>query len=311
MRERMPVFHLAALPDAHFGEDGRMGIVLPPFVEPSMLVEHWRACDFLAQRFDHPARIGSVSTFVDVRSVAEHLASSAPLSLHGWGRSPLDKRSVADIAVEQIESATHLVLVGPSLAAGLARRLAVLNPTAERIDPRDAAALGGLERDDGDPLPVVPPWLSVLRGEREPAPGTDLFVYRRSRPFDAGRFGEWIATPPRGLVRGKGNVWLDSDSDQSFGYSCAGSVHRLFPSGRWWASRSDGAWPECDAHRRRLLARWHPRFGDRRQEIVFTGAELERERLAAELDACLVRMDANEAAWSTWVPGDGATSITH
>ena len=102
------------------------------------------------------------------------------------------------------------------------------------------------------------------------------------------RFTGWLENPPRCLLRGKGQVWLASEPDWSFGYSCAGSVHRLFPGGRWWASRSDGSWPDCATQRSRLLARWHPRFGDRRQELVFAGVDLDPVALCVSLDACLL-----------------------
>ncbi|MGH0034488.1 MAG: GTP-binding protein [Myxococcota bacterium] len=136
----------------------------------------------------------------------------------------------------------------------------------------------------------MPPWLKVLQGELDPSPGSGLLVYRRPRPFDPNRLRAWLANPPGELVRGKGHVWLAGEPDQSFGYSCAGSVHRLFPAGRWWASYAAGTWPSCTAQRRRLLERWHPRFGDRRQDLVFVGVDLDLDpdRLCAGLDACLL-----------------------
>jgi len=325
VREVMPVFPLDALAAVVVGDATRIGVLLPPFVEPSLVVESWVECDFLPYRFGRPAHVAGVSTFVDVDHVVDHLASAAPLSRHGWGRSAFDRRTVADIVAEQIESATHLVLVGSApLADSLARCLTVLNPGASRLPFRDgslldltglAAALGADDPDSrgrgGEPtqglcqdhsesdappaarsVPVVPPWLPVLQGEGDPAPTSGLFVYRRARPFDPTRLGNWLADPPRDLVRGKGHIWLAGEPDQSFGYSCAGSVHRLFPAGRWWASSTEGAWPSCSAARLRLLERWHPRFGDRRQELVFAGVDLDPDRLCAGLDACLLAEEA-------------------
>ena len=65
-------------------------------------------------------------------------------------------------------------------------------------------------------------------------------------------------------------------------------MHRIFEAGHWWASDSSGQWPACEEQRTRLLERWHPRFGDRRQELVFVGVDVDRDRLVAELDRCLV-----------------------
>ncbi len=304
--EVMPVVPLDALAGVCADRETRLGVLLPPFVEPSMLVESWEGCDFLPLRFGRPAHIASVTTVVDVDHVADHLASAVPLSQRGWGRSHLDRRTVADIVVGQIESATHLALVGGTpVCPSRGRSLGVLNPTATRVTL--GCESGGLDLSAAPCARVAPPWLEALQAEGDAPPGPDLFVYRRTRPFDPERFGLWLRDPPRDLLRGKGNVWLANDPDQSFGYSCAGSVHRLFPSGRWWASRTDGAWPECASGRRRLLSRWHPRFGDRRQEIAFAGVDLEPDRLAAGLDACLVSEDAiHDVPPAPWAQGSGA-----
>lgn len=319
MGDVMPILPLDGLAGASLGEARRIGILLPPFVEPSLVVESWTQADFLTFRFGRPAHIAGVSTFVDVERVVDHMASSASLSSRGWGRGDFDRRSVADIVVGQIESATHLVLAGEApVSESLARCFEVLNPGAFRVPFRDGS-LPGLRRltaalDERDrrledpggvpgrwpavghrvsdaparPAAVVPPWLEVLRGEDETLPASGLFVYRRARPFDLARLGSWLADPPKGLLRGKGRVWLANEPEQSFGYSCAGSVHRLFPAGRWWASCGEGAWPSCETDRRRLLERWHPRFGDRRQELVFAGIDLDPDLLSAGLDACLL-----------------------
>ena len=286
----IPVVSLDALADAVVGDATRIGVLLPPFVEPSLLVEGWEECNFLEQRFGRPAHLAGVSTFVDTEHVGRHLASRSSLASRGWGRGDLDRRTVADIVVEQIESATHLVLVGEApVPDSLARRLTVLNPGASRLPCPDGSNPGLTTLAPAAPrVRVAPPWVEVLRGEVDPPPSPDRFVYRRARPFDPTRLCDWLANPPGELVRGKGHVWLADEPDRSFGYSCAGSVHRLFPAGRWWASHAEGEWPSCRVQRRRLLERWHPRFGDRRQELVLLGVDLDVDRLSADLDGCLL-----------------------
>ena len=317
VRHLMPVVPLDGLAAAVAEDATRIGVLLPPFVEPSLIVESWMGCDFLSGRLGRDACVAGVWTFVDLDELDDQLASSVPLSVRGWGRSDFDRRSVADIAVGQIESATRLVLVGSDpVSEPLARCLTVLNPRASRVPFRDGSTLGLAGDDsglcegacdshgggelglpagsvDGEPspsryAPVVPPWLEVLQGDDDPSPTSGLVVYRRARPFDPIRLGHWLEDPPKALVRGKGRIWLASEPDQSFGYSCAGAVHRLFPAGQWWASGAEGRWPSCEVERRRLFERWHPRFGDRRQELVFAGVDLDPDGLHASLDECLV-----------------------
>lgn len=272
-------------------------VLLPPHVETSLLVEDWESFGYLQERFGPRAHIGNVATVVDAASLIDQLGSPEPISDHGWGKTARDGRSVADIVVGQLESSTHLLVAGsaPDFEAILPL-LGVLNPAAAICSLRQASAVELREfltrrRDASAPTRsarVVPPWLELLQAGAVVSPEDGRFLYRRSRPFDPERFGAWMADPPSDIVRGKGNVWLARRNDQCFGYSCAGSVHRVFAAGRWWASQSASTWPTCESARRRLFERWHPRFGDRRQEIAFCGFELDADLLCAELDACLL-----------------------
>ena len=290
----MPIVALAELSDFSIGNETRIGVVLPPFAEPSLVLDSWEDFDFLSDLFNRPAYVAGVATLVDVKHVVEQLSSADSLSQHGWGRSAHDKRTVADIIVEQIEVSNQLVLVGNGNASHeLSQRLRVLNPRARHSRVDDKATLEPVLLANSSPavgrsVRVVPPWLSLLKGLGGSTETNELLAYRRSRPFDPLRLSAWLADPPRELVRAKGTLWIASHPDQVFGYSCAGSIHRLFPAGRWWVSQTTGAWPECSSQRSWLLERWDPRFGDRRQEIVFAGVELDAERLNTGLDMCLL-----------------------
>lgn len=282
------------------GSCAEPAILLPSHLETSLLVEDWQGCGYLSGRFGEGARIGNVVTLIDADFLTDQLRSSDSISTYGWGRTARDGRSVADIVVGQIESATHHIVVGRSgVSPSLRRLLRLLNPTAARcgFDDVTPAGLRRFVASPGAPegcggavsdATVVPPWLELLRGDEALAPYEGRFLYRRSLPFDPERFQEWLSHPPPGLVRGKGNVWLGHERARAFGYSCAGSVHRVFTAGSWWAERRDGAWPTCDAQRRRLLDRWHPRFGDRRQEIAFLGLDVDAQAVRASLDDCLL-----------------------
>ncbi len=300
IREVLPVRSFAGFLEPTIGEWAQMGVLLPPHIETSQVVEEWEVRDYLAHRFGRGAHIGNVLALVASDLVGDQLESADPISACGWGKGTHDLRTVADIAVGQIESATHLVLVGSSHSRdALLRVLSVLNPSAARLALDDASDAGLLEfvtrsRRAGnggcpaDSARIVPPWLDLLQAESAASCAPGRFLYRRSRPFDPERFGEWIANPPRELVRGKGKIWLANRCDAAFGYSCAGSVHRVFAAGGWWASCGGSTWPACDEERRRLLDRWHPHFGDRRQEIAFVGVDLDTEEVSSALDSCLL-----------------------
>ena len=294
IREVLRVYSLAEFVGGPLDEWTETAVLLPPSIETSEIVANWEACDFLAARFGRGAQIGNVTTVVDAASLVYLMNTSDPISSRGWGKSHRDLRAIADIAVGQIESATQLLLVGgPSSCESIGRILKALNPRAVSLelaqlsDPQLRAFLTRPRGASQSPR-TVPPWAGLLQSESEAPCAADQFIYHRSRPFDPQRFADWIEDCPREVVRGKGKAWLSDPADQSFGYSCAGSVHRLFAVGRWWVDHTAATWPTCDTARRRLLQRWHPQFGDRQQEIAFVGIDLDVEKLCSGLDDCLL-----------------------
>ena len=55
--------------------------------------------------------------------------------------------------------------------------------------------------------------------------------------------------------------------------------------GRWWAAVPRESWPP--AHVGAIEADWEGEWGDRRQELVFIGANLPEQRIRDALDECL------------------------
>lgn len=293
IRRLLDVQTFAAFAERPTADRPESGVLLPPFVETSQLVEDWSATAFLSFRFGAEAALGKIVALIDTDFFADQLASSDPISAYNWGKTERDARTVADIVAGIAESATHLVLAGSERSRDrVLPTLLVLNPRARclAIDCASDATLRDfvMGRLPCGAAEVVPPWLELLRGDFRVSERGDCFVYRRARPFDPGRFAEWIEDPPAALIRGKGNIWLANRPTQAFGYSCAGEVHRVFPAGRWWAGYPASHWPSDEAHRRRLLERWHPQFGDRRQELAFQGLGFDAAQIRADLDACLL-----------------------
>ncbi len=64
--KRMPLLPPDGLLDAVGGESDPIGILLPPFVEPSLVVESWEECAFLPHHFGRPAYVAGVPTLVDL-----------------------------------------------------------------------------------------------------------------------------------------------------------------------------------------------------------------------------------------------------
>lgn len=57
---------------------------------------------------------------------------------------------------------------------------------------------------------------------------------------------------------------------------------------------------DADDERAAVHAAWDPVYGDRRQEIVIIGIDLDRAALEARLDACLLTADELAHGWVAW-----------
>ena len=59
-------------------------------------------------------------------------------------------------------------------------------------------------------------------------------------------------------------------------------------------------WPQDRVARRMVLDNWKEPFGDRRQEIVIIGKDMDRAALTASFDACLLSSSEIAAGPSVW-----------
>ncbi len=55
----------------------------------------------------------------------------------------------------------------------------------------------------------------------------------------------------------------------------------------WWAATPSARWPRDPQWRAAVQERWHPLYGDRRQELVFIGVGMDEAAMRAALAAAL------------------------
>jgi len=137
-----------------------------------------------------------------------------------------------------------------------------------------------------------PGWLAELRGEHTPETEEyriGSFVYRARRPFHPARFAEAIKNDWRGnVMRSKGFFWLASRPHAAGEWAQAGGIVRHGPAGIWWADAPRQHWPDDTEQVALIEAEFQGEFGDRRQEIVFIGQNLEEDHTRETLDSCLL-----------------------
>lgn len=221
---------------------------------------------------------------------------------------PDDERTVAQVAVGQAEFADVLVHSGTADAWLLARTdavLARLAPATERIrlaelDARVLLADLPTAARRGRPDDVH---ASLLPGE--PPLGRDcgvqLVLFTARRPFHPQRLHDALDVLLDGVVHTRGRIWLATRPDSVLWLESAGGGLRLGHAGGWLAAGDAAAWESVSAQRRALAALgWHPRFGDRAQDLVVLVHDADPEEIGGRLFGALLtdaELDAGEAGW--------------
>jgi len=271
--------------------------------EPMPVAETFTFEDEEGHRLLDMATLDTLVTVVDAQNFLGDYASWDDLTDREIGINDDDKRNVVDLLVDQVEFANVIVinktdLVEPHELEGLAAILRRLNPdarllTAEhgRVDLRELLGTGLF---DLDAAATRPGWLEQPRGQEQPETeeyGIRSFVYRARRPFHPQRLWRLLdgnAPEWSGVLRSKGFVWLASRHDEAQEWSQAGVSLRLHPAGNWWATTPDDDWPVEPELWQEILADFQGEYGDRRQELVFIGIDVDEAAMRGALDDCLL-----------------------
>ncbi|MFC8851254.1 MULTISPECIES: GTP-binding protein [unclassified Micromonospora] len=264
------------------------------------------------QILDDLARLDTTVTVVDAASLRGMIEAGETLEARGLAAFEGDDRGIADLLVDQIEFADVLVvnktdLVGPEDLTVVEGLLTRLNPAARqvravhgRVPPAEVLDTG---RFDLERAETAPGWVAELNGGHVPETeeyGISSIVFRDHRPLHPQRLWDLFAAglDGYGVVRSKGFLWLASRPDVQALWSQAGPSGRCDPVGV--PVVVSGEWPEDPDERVELESRWHPVFGDRQQELVLIGVDLDGDGLRAALTACLLtdpEIAAGEDAW--------------
>ncbi|TAI61340.1 GTP-binding protein [Bradyrhizobium sp. Leo170] len=247
------------------------------------------------------AYIDNMVTIVDIIRFAEEFWSRDLVATRGSSASSDDKRTIVELLVDQIEFADTIVLNKISSATTEQRFAAYsiirgLNADAELIEANfgriPLKAIVGVNRFDAERAELHPLWKRELEGFKDHVPETEeygiaSFVYRARRPFDPMRFSEFLASSWNGVLRAKGFFWLATRPRWVGELSHCGALVRTSGRSWWWSAVDEEYWPTDPNWRRSLEASWDPRYGDRKQELVFIGTDLDPEEISRRLDACL------------------------
>jgi G3E family GTPase len=318
---------------AQLARDGRFDYLLiesTGISEPMPVAETFTFADEQGVSLSDVARLDTMVTVVDGLNFLRDFGSLDSLEDRELALGEEDQRDVVDLLVEQVEFADVLILNKTDLLSeqevdrleGILRHL---NPGAEVVRAAHGRvplnAVLNTSRFDFARAAEAPGWLRELRGEHIPETaeyGITSFVYRARRPLHPARFSAFLLSEWPGVLRSKGLCWVASRSDWVGLWSQAGATCSLEPGGRWWAATPRSEWPEEVAVQAQLELEFHGEHGDRRQELVFIGIDMNEPLLRAGLDQCLLRDEEyaqGPAAWALFpdplAPWDAPADASH
>ena len=268
--------------------------------EPMPVAETFTFRDESGVSLADVARLDTLVTVVDARNFLADYGSRDELSNRGESAGEEDERTVVDLLVDQVEFADVLVLnktdlVDRSELERLEAILRSLNARARIVRsefgqvPLEQILDTGLF--DFDAAASAPGWLASLQEEMVPETeeyGIGHFVYRARRPFHPQRFWDWVQSEWPGVIRSKGLFWLVSRPDMVGNWSQAGTVARHGLAGIWWADIDPADWPSDPELLATIRGRRRQPYGDRQQELVLIGMNMDEDALRYRLDACLL-----------------------
>ncbi len=247
------------------------------------------------------ARLDTMVTVVDASNWLKDYLEAKTLKEKGMAVSDEDGRTMVDLLIDQVEFANVIIinkvdLVEAREVGRLVTILRKLNPDAAVVETEQGRVplkyIINTGLFDLESSATLPQWADELAGRHKPETeeyGISSMTYKARMPFHPERFMDFLRNGGLAkIIRSKGFFWLASRMDAACSWSQAGRQTHMKLVGRWWAAVPRERWPDTPAMDENLKLNWHEPYGDRRQELVFIGQRLDKEKMTTGLNACLM-----------------------
>ncbi len=285
--------------------------------EPMPVAETFFFEDESLRKLDDVARLDTLVTVVDAKNFLEELDEADYLRDRGIEVDDEDSRTIADLLIEQVEFANVLIvnktdLISSGQLESLKKILKKLNRGAQIFSCQFGNVAPNLVLNTGmfhiEQTEEHGQWMSESLESKSSETeefGITSFVYKQRRPFHPDRFWDHISKRWTGVVRSKGTFWVSSRPDSVGVWSQAGGSCSAHFEGKWFASLPREEWNFDTKEDMETFEReWDDRFGDRMQEIVIIGRDMNRDEICRQLDACLlteIELSRGSEYWKTYV----------
>jgi G3E family GTPase len=215
-----------------------------------------------------------------------------------------DNRTIVNLLTDQVEFANVIILNKTDLIT--TEQMGILRSVLRKLNNKArilVSAFGKVPLNeilhtglfDFEKTSQSPGWISELnKAHHTPETeeyGISSFVFRSRRPFHPDRWWNYLnAQWHSNIIRSKGLFWIASRPDDAINWSQAGGSLRADKAGVWWSSMpfsrriSHAAFVE---NQTTIERQWDKRFGDRHNEIVIIGQDLDKGAIYNEIESCL------------------------
>ena len=273
--------------------------------EPLPVAETFTFADENGISLSDVADLDTMVTVVDAVNFLKDYEEAKYLKDKGESLGEDDERSVADLLVDQVEFADLILISKTDLIDDqtLKRLIAIIKTlnTKAKVIP---IIKGEVELDkvlntglfDFEEAQKAPGWLKEMRGEHIPETeeyGIASFSYEARRPFHPEKFLNFLHSTQKfgKLIRSKGFFWLATRPEFAGQWSQAGGIAHYGFAGMFWKAVPEKDWPQDEEYLSSIKEQWVEPFGDMRQELVFIGQHLDKEKMINSLDQCLLTED--------------------
>lgn len=229
-----------------------------------------------------------------------------------------DFRTIVNLLTDQIEFANVIVLNKTDLVEKehlkiLKATIQKLNPSVKiieslfsKVNPKEILNTNLFDFEEAEQSAG---WIEELNKDEHTSEteeyGISSFVYRSKKPFDPLRFREFVHNKfPKNIIRSKGLFWIASRPEQALIWGQAGGSLRTDSAGVWWSSMPFSKRLNNSVfinNQDEIEKDWHNTYGDRKNEIVFIGQDMDQSEIKFQLNDCLATKE--ELATQKWIKG--------
>eukprot|EP00747_Dinoflagellata_sp_TGD_P149634 gnl/TRDRNA2_/TRDRNA2_177037_c4_seq16.p1 gnl/TRDRNA2_/TRDRNA2_177037_c4~~gnl/TRDRNA2_/TRDRNA2_177037_c4_seq16.p1 ORF type:complete len:445 (-),score=81.21 gnl/TRDRNA2_/TRDRNA2_177037_c4_seq16:119-1453(-) len=263
------------------------------------------------------ARLDTLVTVVDaINFLRDYGEGDILTDRPALGAEEGDERTIAHLLIDQVECANLILinkvdLVKEHDAAHLEGLLRKLNPKAKIVRSSygkvDLKLLLNTSSFDLAEAEQMPGWFQELQGNHVPETleyNISSFVFRSQRPFHPQRLDKLLSVGFDsdvfdGVIRSKGVLWVAGLHASSLVWNLAGATMGLESGPAWLHGSVDiSNWPSDIPQDYKNAP-----YGDRRQELVFIGRNLNEAKLRKHLQDALVtdaEFKKGKEEWARW-----------